>query len=82
VATLPSPEERLTAAREATGLGISEASVRRPPAVCETVARRGGGFTLTVRTAPERMTPDEARATLAVMEEAIARLRARAEAAG
>ena len=82
VATLPSPDERLAAAREATGLGVAEASVRRPQAVCETVPRRGGGFTLTVRTAPERMSPDEARATLAMLEEAMARLRARVDSSG
>ena len=82
VATLPSVEERLAAAREATGLGITETSARRPQSICETVPRRGGGFTLTVRTAPERMTPEEARATLVVMEEAMTRLRARIDATG
>lgn len=76
VATLPTAEERLRAAREATGLGALT-SVRAPRAVCEQVGRRGGGFTLTVRTAPERMTADEARATLAVLEEAAARVRSR-----
>jgi ParB family chromosome partitioning protein len=82
VATLPSPEQRLTAAREATGLGASEATPRRPQGVCEQVPRRGGGFTLTVRTAPERMTPDEARATMQVLEEALARIRSRVESTG
>jgi ParB family chromosome partitioning protein len=76
VATLPSPDERLQAAREVTGLGAS-APERVARAVCEQVSRRGGGFTLTVRTAPERMSVEEARATAAVLEEALARVRHR-----
>jgi hypothetical protein len=35
-----------------------------------------------VRTAPERMTPDEARATMQVLEEALARIRSRVESTG
>ncbi len=76
VATLPTAEERLAAAREVTGLGAT-AVERAPRAVCEHVPRRGGGFTLTVRTAPERMTADEARTALSVLEQAAAQLRAR-----
>lgn len=81
VATVPHPDERLAAAREVTGLGATVVE-RAPRSVCEHVPRRGGGFTLTVRTSPERMTADEARATLAVLEEAAARVRARLEPGG
>ncbi|MGZ8414445.1 MAG: ParB/RepB/Spo0J family partition protein [Gemmatirosa sp.] len=76
VATLPSADERLAAAREVTGLGAA-AVERTPRSVCEHTPRRGGGFTLTVRTSPERMTADEARTTLAVLERAAEQLRAR-----
>jgi ParB family chromosome partitioning protein len=76
VATLPSADERLRAAREVTGLGAS-APERVSRAVCEQVTRRGGGFTLTVRTAPERMTPEEARETMSILEEALQRVRQR-----
>lgn len=77
VATLATPAERLEAARLATGLAIFPDNRRPARAVCEQVPRRGGGFTLTVRTAPERMSADEARAALRVLEEAAARVRAR-----
>jgi hypothetical protein len=43
------------------------------------VARRGGGFALVVRTAPERMSADEARSALVMLDEAAAALRARLE---
>jgi ParB family chromosome partitioning protein len=80
VATLHSADERLRAAREATGLG-TVAAARPARAVCEQVDRRGGGFTLTVRTAPERMSADEARAALAILDEAATRIRARLSSA-
>lgn len=68
--------DRLAAARAATGLG-AEQPQRVVRSACERVPRRGGGFTLLVRTAPERMTAAEARETLALLEEAVARVRAR-----
>ena len=76
VATLPGDDARLAAAREVTGLGAA-AVERSPRSICEHVPRLGGGFTLTVRTSPERMSVDEARATLALLEEAAARVRSR-----
>ena len=77
VATLPSADQRLVAARQATGLGDAAAAAATARAVCEQVPRRGGGFTLTVRTAPERMSVEEAQSALALLDEAAARLRAR-----
>jgi ParB family transcriptional regulator, chromosome partitioning protein len=68
---------RVAAARQATGLGPAPVTRRAESAVWEFSERRGGGASITLRRPPERMTVTEARDVLTVLEEQVARLRAR-----
>jgi ParB family chromosome partitioning protein len=76
LAAEPEPT-RLDAARELTGLGAATARVTRPAGAWERVPRRGGGFALVVRKPIARLTPDEARDVLAMLEEHVEQLRER-----
>jgi ParB family transcriptional regulator, chromosome partitioning protein len=76
LATLPSVAERVEQSRLAAGLAAS-ARAPRLASAAERTERRGGGYTLTVRKAPERMTAAEARDALAVLDAESARLRMR-----
>ena len=77
LSTEPDPTARLAAARQATGLGAAPAGARVSTAAWEYAERRGGGASITLRRPPERMSVGEARDVLAVLEEQVARLRAR-----
>ncbi|MBV9881259.1 MAG: ParB N-terminal domain-containing protein [Gemmatirosa sp.] len=76
LACLRDEHERIARTREAAGL-TAPSPTAAARLVGERVDRRGGGFTLNVRKAAERMTASEAEAVLAVLDAETARLRTR-----
>jgi ParB family chromosome partitioning protein len=76
LATAASPDDRLRRLRALAGVEPESRAQRRSSAA-ERRDRRGGGYTLTVRKPPERMTAAEATAALEVLTGEIDRLRAR-----
>jgi ParB family chromosome partitioning protein len=79
LAGVPTDGERLARAREVTGLAEAAREKEAAPSA-ERVDRRGGGFTLTVRKSPDRMSASEAASALNLLETEAARLRARLQA--
>jgi len=76
LATNVGGDERVARVRALAGLDEGTRTQRRSVAA-ERRDRRGGGFTLTVRKAPERMTAAEATAALELLDGEVSRLKAR-----
>lgn len=76
LASIPTDGERIARTREVTGL-TEQSGRRAAPPAAERTERRGGGFTLTIRKAADRMSAAEAAEALTLVEGEAARLRAR-----